>query len=144
MITEFKNEFYFLSNFFGCKIPYRGVVFPSAEHAFQGAKAKYPAEMEWIADADTPGQAKRRGRSVTLSDTWDSDRIAVMVEVCWIKFKQPYLAQALLDTGSQVLVEGNYWHDDFWGNCMCPRHANMSGQNNLGKILMAVRDKLSR
>ena len=39
----------------------------------------------------------------------------------------------LLDTGDTELIEGNNWHDTFWGVC------KGKGQNNLGKILMEVR-----
>ena len=37
-------------------------------------------------------------------------------------------------TGDAVLVEGNWWRDDFWGVY------EGKGQNILGKILMIVRD----
>ena len=33
------------------------------------------------------------------------------------------------------IVEDNDWGDRFWGICNC------EGQNNLGKILMEIRDK---
>lgn len=37
------------------------------------------------------------------------------------------------DYGFPDIVEGNQWHDTFWGVC------NGVGQNNLGQILMNVR-----
>ena len=46
------------------------------------------------------------------------------------------LAQWLRLTGDQELIEGNYWHDTFWGIC------DNKGENNLGKILMRVRTEL--
>jgi predicted NAD-dependent protein-ADP-ribosyltransferase YbiA (DUF1768 family) len=39
-------------------------------------------------------------------------------------------------TGDRKLVEGNYWHDTFWGVC------NGVGENYLGEILMHVRQEL--
>ncbi len=46
------------------------------------------------------------------------------------------LAQRLLATGDAELVEGNNWGDRFWGIC------RGEGRNELGKILMKVRDEL--
>ena len=53
------------------------------------------------------------------------------------KFKtHPDLAAQLLATDPQELVEGNHWKDTYWGVC------DGIGQNNLGKILMIVRDEI--
>ena len=61
-----------------------------------------------------------------------------MYEVCYAKFIQnPRLAKWLIETGDEILVEGNTWNDKFWGVC------NGEGANNLGKILMAIRTELS-
>ena len=48
----------------------------------------------------------------------------------------------LLSTGDQELIEGTWWHDKFWGICICTKCAN-KGDNNLGKILMTVREEIS-
>jgi len=42
-----------------------------------------------------------------------------------------------LDTGKSELIEGNTWGDTFWGV------SGVIGQNNLGKILMKIREELS-
>lgn len=61
----------------------------------------------------------------------------VMYEVCYAKFTQhPDLQEALLDTGTQALVE-RALHDPYWG---CG--ASMVGHNKLGRILMAIRQSL--
>jgi predicted NAD-dependent protein-ADP-ribosyltransferase YbiA (DUF1768 family) len=52
------------------------------------------------------------------------------------KFKNEELAQLLIDTDDHELIEGNWWHDYFWGVC------NGKGENHLGKILMDVREEL--
>lgn len=44
MISEFKGESRFLSNFFAVPIMYEGVEYPSVEHAFQAAKSLDPEE----------------------------------------------------------------------------------------------------
>ncbi len=46
----------------------------------------------------------------------------------------------LVATGQEELVEGNDWEDRFWG--VDPPGSN-NGENNLGKILMRVRNELA-
>jgi predicted NAD-dependent protein-ADP-ribosyltransferase YbiA (DUF1768 family) len=60
----------------------------------------------------------------------------------WKKFMQPRLRKKLQETGTQMLVEGNYWHDNFWGNCKCKKCKDITGQNTLGILLMALREEL--
>lgn len=61
-----------------------------------------------------------------------------MGEIVREKFVQnPELAQKLLSTGSAYLEEGNTWGDKVWGT------VNGSGANQLGFILMRVRDELA-
>ena len=56
--------------------------------------------------------------------------------ILWAKFTQnSYLKECLLDTGNAELIEGNTWRDTYWGVC------NGIGQNNLGKILMKLRNE---
>jgi predicted NAD-dependent protein-ADP-ribosyltransferase YbiA (DUF1768 family) len=59
------------------------------------------------------------------------------------KFKNQKLAQDLLETGELELIEGNNWHDNFWGSCSCPK-CGSGGLNYLGKILMRIRAELSQ
>jgi predicted NAD-dependent protein-ADP-ribosyltransferase YbiA (DUF1768 family) len=59
-----------------------------------------------------------------------------MYDICKLKFTKHNFAQKLLATGHQELVEGNTWNDIFWGRC------RGIGKNNLGKILMKIRDEL--
>jgi ribA/ribD-fused uncharacterized protein len=138
MITQFKDGYAFLSNFFARRINFMGIDFPSNEHAFQAAKTWDASERIWVAEAPTPGIAKRRGRQVTLREDWESEKIKVMYEICQIKFQIPTLRALLESTEDKVLVEGNYWHDQFWGNCMCDTHQDIEGRNYLGKILMHI------
>ena len=46
----------------------------------------------------------------------------------------------LLATGGEELIEGNWWHDNFFGVCTCGP-CDGKGKNNLGKILMRVREE---
>ena len=48
------------------------------------------------------------------------------------------MSNKLLGTGDTYLEEGNTWNDTFWGVC------NGVGENNLGRILMEVREELRK
>ena len=80
--------------------------------------------------------AKRLGKKVTLRTDWDSVKIPIMYELVDNKFKHFDLAEMLLATKNQHLVEGNWWGDTYWGVC------KGVGQNKLGKMLMKLRENL--
>jgi predicted NAD-dependent protein-ADP-ribosyltransferase YbiA (DUF1768 family) len=54
----------------------------------------------------------------------------------------PEHAEKLLATGNATLIEGNHWHDQYWGDCTCAKHRDVPGMNILGKLLMQVREEL--
>lgn len=134
---KFRDEYAFLSNFYPVKISYKGIVWPSVEHAFQAAKTNDPHEKLTILQAPTPGQAKRLGRKVTLRPEWDSIKVAVMREIVFRKFfdAENGLYKKLISIWDEI-VEENEWGDTFWGVC------NGVGSNHLGKILMDVRARI--
>lgn len=145
IIDSFKGDYDFLSNFFLATIRWEDEWYPSNEHAFQAGKTEHPDERRWVAAAPTPGAAKRRGRRVTLRPGWDEEiRYHVMYDVLWTKFTTHLdLGKRLLDTGSATLVEGNYWHDNVWGDCRCGRATcARTGDNYLGRSLMRLRATL--
>ena len=138
-IESFSGEYKFLSNFYSVDVQFEGVYYPSVEHAFQAAKTVDRRERGVIREAISAGAAKRLGKKVTLRPGWDELRVKVMKELVLQKFKDyPVLRKELLDTGDAELVEGNHWHDYFWGVC------DGRGENMLGKILMEVRSELSK
>jgi ribA/ribD-fused uncharacterized protein len=107
-------------------------------------KTLVPEEREFIRLRATPGMAKRVAShgNITLRGNWDQIKEEVMVRLIALKFKPgTELAQLLIDTGNEELVEINWWHDTFWGRCTCNR-CNNQGDNKLGEILMAQRTKL--
>lgn len=133
MINSFEGEYAFLSNFYEHPISNGVITFPTNEHYFQAMKTLEDDERLAIARAETPGKAKRMGRSVKLRPDWESIKLDVMETAVRIKFTDPELAAKLIATGNEELVEGNWWNDTFWGVC------NGVGENHLGKILMKVR-----
>lgn len=144
MIDDFHAVGYeFLSNFYICPIVREGMGFNSAEAAYQAAKLTAPEHKRLIANEDSPGKAKRMGRSLPIRPDWEDVRLDVMLDVLRLKFGQNLpLAEMLLSTGDALLVEGNRWHDNFWGNCSCGRCSDIPGLNHLGRALMQVREEL--
>lgn len=141
VIVNFKGRYRFLSNFYPTKVGMSGIEYPTVEHAYQAAKTDNRVLRIAIAATATPGKAKRLGRKVPLRPGWDTIKEAIMRELLWQKFQDPQLAKKLLATAPAVLVEGNYWHDSWWGVCYC-QHCDGYGLNILGRMLMALRDNL--
>lgn len=142
MICEFEGKYAFLSNFFPSSILYEGIVYPTNEHFFQAMKTLNQEERKKIAAADTPGKAKRLGRHVQLRADWEQIKVDVMRTGLMLKFTDAELAQKLIDTGDEELIEGNWWHDNTWGSCFCSDCINKPGRNLLGMLLMELRKEL--
>lgn len=136
MIDQFRGKYLFLSNFYKCKIEYDGLIFDSSEAAFQAQKCTTVFQKEMFVGI-TPSESKKLGRTVRLRNDWEKVKINIMKEVLFYKFTQHEdLAEKLVNTGDEELVEGNWWHDTFWGIC------NGKGENHLGKLLMEIRKTL--
>lgn len=146
IIDCFDGDYAFLSNFYPSDIKgfdKTNILYPTVEHAFQAMKTVDINERIKIAAADTPGKAKRLGKKVALRENWDSIKGKYMYSLVYIKFSQnPYLKELLIQTGDAELIEGNAWHDNYWGNCTCEKCKSIEGRNHLGKILMQVRKQL--
>jgi ribA/ribD-fused uncharacterized protein len=133
------TDFDFLSNFHSSPIEFHCMKFPTVEHAFQAAKMASQADYLKVARAETPGEAKRLGRTLPMRSDWDIIKFDIMYQLVKAKFEQnPRLASKLLETKKAELVEGTWWNDRIWG---IDNYTGI-GQNNLGKILMKVREEL--
>lgn len=142
MIAMFDGKYAFLSNFFPSPITFDGITFPTVENWFQAWKTEVPAEFRAIATADTPGKSKRLGRQCTLRKDWEEVKTDVMRDGLRLKFQDPALRAKLLATGDEELIEGNTWHDNTWGNCVCQKCQNTPGRNMLGMLLMELRTEI--
>ena len=141
MINKFEGEYAFLSNFYHSPFVYDGIEYPTVEHFFQAAKTTDLSKRKEIAAALTPGQAKRMGRQVKLRPDWEEVKVYIMALGLKLKFSDPNLAEQLIDTWPEHLVEGTTWHDRFWGVCTCERCYG-HGENHLGQLLMDLRKEL--
>ena len=127
MITAFKGEHAFLSNFYEAPFQLAGGDTPpshwwnTAEHAFQAYKAADVFAFTEIRNALTPWAAKQAGRKVRpIRGDWDFIKREHMLRVLLSKFQLPELRQQLIATGTEVLVEGNTWNDVYWGAVPAP------------------------
>ena len=156
MIGPFRGEYRWLSNFYATPVELDGQVFPTAEHAYQWHKALaagVTGPLELIFRADTPGQAKRLGRSFPYPPVWDertgkpplSTKVRVMRRVIEAKFPAgSLLASSLMDTHPEPLIEVNDWGDRYWGMVYSgvaddghdPAAPVLVGENQLGKVLV--------
>jgi len=139
-ITSFKNEHRWLSNMAACEIIYGDLVFKSTEAFYQAMKTLDADERIKFQGYD--GQtSKREGRKLILRDDWHQIKDEVMKFALKKKFSQEPFKSLLINTGDAEIIEGNYWHDNYWGSCTCSKCGN-NGLNTLGKMIMDIRANL--
>lgn len=139
-IKGFFGEYRWLSNFHVCTIF-------NEQHfrAYSSTEAAYMAEktldfrIKDKFETLTPKEARKYGQEIELRPDWEQIKIKVMYKVNVQKFtRHADLRQKLIDTGDKYLEETNWWRDKFWG-----AHFG-EGENNLGKILMYIREGIKR
>jgi predicted NAD-dependent protein-ADP-ribosyltransferase YbiA (DUF1768 family) len=168
--VEFKDEKRFLSNMYLCPITLQlsekeksffpflenedildGLTYPSTEHIYQMLKSKNKDWHNIIINIENPHKTKRLSRKhlkknllfetdreFIFREDWDSIKIDIMKLITYLKYTQnPDLANKLISIEGYI-EERNDWKDVFWGTCQG------IGKNNLGKILMQMRDYLIR
>jgi ribA/ribD-fused uncharacterized protein len=140
-IKGFFGPYKWLSNFHLCGkgVWYEGGIYPSSENAYQAAKILPEYRVDELMDC-SPAESKKVWKNYPRLDKtpeeWDVRKYVVMSDVVFNKFsRDEKLRQKLLETGDKYLEETNWWKDTYWGVDI-----NLGGQNNLGKILMKVRD----
>ncbi len=141
-VLGFFQEYAFLSNFFDAPLLYKGIKWPTSEHAYQAMKSTNEADWARFALLETPGESKKLGQKLKCREHWDQVKDGFMYEIVLAKFEQNEdLKQKLLATGNQTLVELNYWGDKYWG-MVRDSNGNLVGKSKLGEILMRIRSNL--
>ena len=129
----------YMSNFYKSNFFLYDKTWVTVEHAFQAQKTVDPVQYEEIHSAKTARLARDLGQKVTLIPNWEDVKVQVMYECVLQKFSQNQkIKELLLSTGSEELVEDSPV-DWCWG---CG--ADGKGKNELGKILVRVREELSK
>lgn len=136
-IFAFRNEFWFLSNFYPCRIFWQNRWWRGSEWAYQAWKTDSVEWQERIRNAPTARLAKHLGRIAPARLGMEDRRIPAMRSILKAKFVRPDLRTALASTGDAYLAEGNRHGDVFWG--MVRRDGVWAGENHLGRLLMELR-----
>lgn len=137
-VMTFRGKYDFLSNMYSATFEWDGRTYRNSEAAFQSAKSLDPSVRDEFSEM-AGVVAKREGKKVNLRGDWENVKDDIMEEVVRAKFSQnPDLLQRLVDTGDMELIEGNRWHDKYWGVDLM----SGVGENHLGIILMKIRSEL--
>lgn len=135
-ILGFFGQYRWLSNFWTCKVTVDDIIYTSSEAAYMAGKTG-DCDLKLQISKLAPAEAKRFARTLYLRPDWEDVKFDHMKRCLQAKFTQnSELGEKLKETGNKYLEETNYWNDKIWGVC------RGSGQNNLGKLLMEVRQEL--
>jgi ribA/ribD-fused uncharacterized protein len=138
MITEFRGEYSFLSNFtyFDKPLNFQGINYKTNEHFYIAMKTKDVDKRFEVSMHPSKG-LKKFGRTLKLRADWEDIKLKVMNYGLEYKFSilNPKLRSKLLATKDLHIQEGNYWNDKYWGVCL----KTGEGENHLGRLLMKVR-----
>lgn len=130
---RFRNDFFFLSNYFQADIIYQSIKYNSSEIAYKVAKT-YDTNIRYKISQMSFEEALEAAKEIIPYPNWDNNKVEVMTEILRCKFFQnKTLMLKLIATRNIPLEEGNEHGDIFWGT------VNGVGENNLGKILMKIR-----
>ena len=129
----------YMSNFYPARMYIYKRWWTWAEAPYQVRKTFQAEGWELIHNAKTARESRELGQKLTMRPDWDQIKREVMKEVCLAKFLQhPDLRKQLMATGTEELIEDTKSTNDMYWGC----GTNDDGQNNLGKILMEIRDEL--
>jgi ribA/ribD-fused uncharacterized protein len=139
----FRDKYRFLSNFYSSPIRVDDIKWATVEHYFQAQKAFYIGDREMIRLCTSPVLAKKLGQMIQCRSDWEQVKDSIMLKGLQAKFKLiRKLTAKLLETGDELIVEHNTWHDNYWGDCTCKQCEKIEGKNVLGKLIMVVRREL--
>ncbi|MBD0344029.1 MAG: NADAR family protein [Coleofasciculus sp. Co-bin14] len=130
------------SNFSPHPIVFEGLHWQTVEHYYQAQKfvgTEDEGLIQVIRGVATPENAAALGRDRTrkLRPDWEHVKQQVMWQGVLTKFlTHPNIQAILLDTGDELIVEDSPT-DYYWG---CGQ--DKTGQNQLGQILMKVRQEI--
>ncbi len=154
-IERFREENYFLSNMYPLTnwvVAECGILVPTSEHDYQVSRFVSIEHQLAVAEARDPDGDRHGIASKELAHKlldegaeqlpdWDLIKPGKMLAALLRKFDaNKDIADKLVATGNQELVEGNNWEDRFWG---VDPIGSRNGKNWLGKLLMVVREDVA-
>lgn len=172
MIDDFSGKYEFLSNFFRYDTNCCAEVFFQAMKATCKEDVDWILECNKLNAYQAPREAKKRGHEIELRRDWDKLitldeakkllritpvepltthnkqplKLYAMYQVLSDKFASKVMTELLLSTEHETIIEGNWWHDVYWGICdgsgrskRCEAGHYPRGENWLGRLLMEIR-----
>lgn len=116
------------------------------EGQFQAEKHEGHPWRQVVIRSCGPGMAKRLGRQYELTReerfAWDRRKWSIMWGLLHQKVYYPEFVLWLMSTQDQKIVEINWWHDNYWGDCHCIKCFRKGDNNHLGKMLVRIREKI--
>lgn len=137
MNLVYKGKFVYnwFSNFELVKITIDDITYPSIENYYQSQKTLDLEERKRF-ETCGPGQSKAYGKRIKLRDDWEEVKYDIMEKALRVKFAPGTDQYIKLKATEGEIVEWNNWGDRIWGKTL-----DGVGENNLGKILMKIRDE---
>lgn len=146
-VVAFQSHHSPLSNLFIAPIRRNGILYRSAEHAYQHAKAlicKDSLAAQAILNEISPYDAMYIGKGIQSTREWDSLQLQTMEEILRIKLEQvPEFRDCLKSTANHSLVENtssSYWGAGTTYNAESIFNNCYPGKNHLGKLLEKIRE----
>lgn len=141
IVGFYPREFYVFDNFSSFQVDWRGLRWPTSEHAYQASHffETAPELAEQIYSARSAHEAYKlaKANGDKAPENWEEIKVGIMEDICRCKLQQnPYVREKLLLTLDYEIVEDSP-KDSFWG-----WGADRQGRNELGKIWMRLRDEL--
>lgn len=146
----FQSEFSPFSNFYHSNFSEEnGVIYYSAEQAFQSKKARFHGKLQLankIMCERNPYDIKKMSKDIPTSKEWVDKEHEVMLNILRNKYQQnPGLATTLVNTGQRKLHEAT--GDRKWaiGAELASKsllNSDWNGQDMMGKLLESVRSEL--
>lgn len=142
-IPAYIENIYCLDNFSAFSVVFDDVEYKTAEHAFQSIKflSTAPEIAEKIKKSASPFDARKiahENKPLRRKD-WGEVKYDIMEEILYEKTMQnPYVKEKLLATLDNNIIEDCGEDDDKDWGC----GIDGTGQNNLGKIWMKIREKI--
>ncbi len=141
-ICGFFGAYFFLSNGKKCNIQdieNPNIVYAYSENAYQASKFEDAEIKKKFQDIDYKQAILLAWElKIHIKQNWENVKIDEMKRILIQKFQYEPLCILLRNTQHKYLEETNHWKDTFWGVC------GGKGENMLGKILMEIRENLSK
>lgn len=140
-INFYYEDHYCLNNLSAHEVKFMGIIYKTAEHAYQCQKFFDKKICNSIKNSRSPLQAKaiaHKNMNVMRLD-WNKVKLKIMGDIVLAKVKQHHeVYQTLINTGNKKIVE-NSPDDYFWGI-----GKYKTGKNHMGKLLMQLRKELTK